>query len=820
MGFDVPASSVTPHPKAAARGREKGARGRLPDRLCLVLAWIAVAWFQLWTVRSTGEIRGFGGEQRDYYNLLIDGWLEGQLHMKVDVPAAMLALPDPYDPAQRPPGLGLHDASFYQGKYFVYFGVAPAVTLMLPFRLATGVDLPLAVAVLIFVHVGFLLSAALWLAVRRTYFAESSALIGMSGVMVLGVCALGPLLLRRPDIWELPIAGGYAFAMATLGCVWRSVQTDVSRARLRWLAGAGLALGLAIASRPTYLFTLPLFVAPLWLCWLRTHRPPWREALSAGMPLMVVGLAMAWHNHARFDHPLQFGQAYQLSLDYESRQPHFQLRYLPFNVQRHFFSGAEWDRYFPFIRPEATDESPPGYTRHRGDVYGVLATMPFGWLVLGLPLALWRREGSERQRLFTWLVAAGLLCAGAATVMHLFFSALARYQLEFVPAFMLLAAVGAVAIERALRAKASGAFAWVGRGAMAALAIWSVGFGALYSLQFDGLLKEQSPSTFAAVARRLNTVPAAWERWAGVRFGPMELTLQAPDAPASVPLRLFRAETERGEVDLVLEPLGGTAVRLVLRMGSMPARRSEPFDLEPGRGHRLHVSLGCLFPPATHPYFGDWSAVEARTARRTTRVLVNGREVLSTRLRFGSARAIEVPTGESQVVQAWQRKDAVPSDFRGAADVAAADATLRLRVVFPSHAQGRREPLVVTGQPGAGDLLFVEYLDASTVRFGFDHWGAPTLWSSPVTLAATQEQVLEIRQHSLLTVPDAEAVEPVTRGPLHLRLNGSEVFARDTEFHVAEDGEVAVGWNPIGGTSCEERFSGTLRDVSRESPRE
>lgn len=37
--------------------------------------------------------------------------------MKVEVPAALLALKNPYDPAERPPGLGLHDASYYQGKY-------------------------------------------------------------------------------------------------------------------------------------------------------------------------------------------------------------------------------------------------------------------------------------------------------------------------------------------------------------------------------------------------------------------------------------------------------------------------------------------------------------------------------------------------------------------------------------------------------------------------------------------------------------------------------------------------------------------------------
>ena len=102
----------------------------------LVLALCGmIGWFYVWTVRSSGDPWKFGREQRDYYNLLIDGYLDGQLHMKVDVPAALLALKDPYDPAQRPVGVGLHDASFYKGKYYVYFGAAPMIVLILPFRL-------------------------------------------------------------------------------------------------------------------------------------------------------------------------------------------------------------------------------------------------------------------------------------------------------------------------------------------------------------------------------------------------------------------------------------------------------------------------------------------------------------------------------------------------------------------------------------------------------------------------------------------------------------------------------------------------------------
>src|SRR5688500_8282055 len=91
------------------------------ERILIVALCAIIGWFHVWTVRSSGDPWKFGREQKDYYNLLIDGWLDGQLHMKVVVPPELLALKDPYDPTLRPPDLGLHDASFYNGKYYLYF---------------------------------------------------------------------------------------------------------------------------------------------------------------------------------------------------------------------------------------------------------------------------------------------------------------------------------------------------------------------------------------------------------------------------------------------------------------------------------------------------------------------------------------------------------------------------------------------------------------------------------------------------------------------------------------------------------------------------
>lgn len=799
---------------AGIAGRAPGSkrRGRW-DQVAVALAGAVVLWFYGWTVWSTGERWRWGEEQRDYYNLLIDGWSAGQLHMKVEVPAAMLQLKDPYDPAQRPPGLGLHDASFFQGRYYVYFGVAPVVTLMWPWRVVTGVDMPLVAAVLVFVSAGFLVSVGMLLELRWRFFAGASTWVVVAGVAALGWVSPGVVLLRRPDMWELPIAGGFCFAMAALWCVLRTVTSGPGAGRPWWMAATGLALGLAVASRPTYLFATPLLLVPWGGWWWRERRVPWREGWAAVIPLALVGAAMAWHNHARFGDALQFGQAYQLSLDYESKQPHFGARYVPYNVRQHFLGGARWDRYYPFLQAPVIAPAPEGYTRHRGDVFGILANYPIAWLAWVAPVALWRRSVEERRALRTWIAAVAVLFVATAAVMCSFFSALARYQVEFAPAWMVLAATGTLAVERWARER-RGRGAIIFTTAMVAAAAWSAATGVLVTLQIDGLLRERNLPLAERLARGLNHVPAWAEKLMGIEHGAVDVRIALPRGKESGEEAIAIAgEGPRAE-QVVLRYVGAGRAQLGFRAPDAPERWADPVEFGPGT-RRLRINWGALYPPRTHPFFGDMTDAEAVAVIRGLRIAVDDRVVLEGYHRSEGRRRVRIGreagfSGDVIKVRRARERIAVRA-------VEAGD-TLRLRVRWPEGKPGAREPLVVTGRPGAGDFVAVEYLGADAVRFHFDHWGVPGIASEVVATQGGTEHVVEITMASLATVTDATRAEPARSGLWRVRVNGVTVVERRVEFYTAEPGEIAVGVNPIGGTSCGPRFTGELREVKRVAP--
>lgn len=80
---------------------------------------------------------------------------KGQVHLEEIPHENLVNLENPYDPYARAECLEkdidyIWDAAYYDGKYYVYFGILPAIVLMLPYYLITSKLMTTRVAVLIF----------------------------------------------------------------------------------------------------------------------------------------------------------------------------------------------------------------------------------------------------------------------------------------------------------------------------------------------------------------------------------------------------------------------------------------------------------------------------------------------------------------------------------------------------------------------------------------------------------------------------------------------------------------------------------------------
>lgn len=285
-----------------------------PRRLPILL-FLAVAAFHFAVAWVSGPATNWHGQTSEYYQLLTDAFRTGQTSLLIRPSAAMLALPDPYDPRANAP-FRLHDASLYHGKYYLYFGPTPAVVLFLPYRVLTGSHLPSRVAIGMFSAAGFACSCLFFFLLARREAWDCPRWLGSAAVLSLGTGTGVAFLLNRPSFYEVAISAGYCFAMAGFLLLARSLQPNSSPA---WLAGSGTCFGLAVGCRPN-LSVVAVLLFLLLARRLRSARSRW---LAFAAPLALCGILLAAYNFARFQNPFEFGVRYQLLAERADLDQHF-----------------------------------------------------------------------------------------------------------------------------------------------------------------------------------------------------------------------------------------------------------------------------------------------------------------------------------------------------------------------------------------------------------------------------------------------------------------------------------------------------------------
>jgi tetratricopeptide (TPR) repeat protein len=110
-----------------------------------------------------------------------------------------------------------------------------------------------------------------------------------------------------------------------------------------------------------------------------------------------------------------------------------------------------WTRHFPFVQDTLALPLPPGHGNPQG-TFGILTDVPLIWLTLAAPLA-WRRRSMEAGSILRWFVAVVVVLFGVgALTFGLYYYTANRFEMEFLPALVLLAVVGILGLERALSA--------------------------------------------------------------------------------------------------------------------------------------------------------------------------------------------------------------------------------------------------------------------------------------------------------------------------------------------------------------------------------
>lgn len=759
----------------------------------------------------------FTGQQHDYYNLLVDGFLDGQLHLKV-APDATGKLPY------------LMDASLYGGRYYLYFGVVPAALLMLPWSFLTGHDLPGNVVTLFLVAAGFLLTLRLYLDARHRYFPTLSAGWDVAGVLLLAFGSGTPILIFDAGVYEVAIASGYLCVSAMLLCLYRAIHSE--QHPCLWLVLASLAGGLAVGSRPTYLVSLPILLVPFWLHFREARRGPGLRARRTALlqrlgapiiPAALIGLMLMAYNHGRFGDPFEFGFKYADCELIKSGMPFARPSFIGSNFQWYYLTPPVLSPYFPYFLPIDASDRPLEY-------YGY-ELIHGQWLML--PLLFVATAGLFRARLRraefpTALVAitgSALLAFGTIFAVMLTFGFRAnRYVVDFQPCLVLaLTLAGAwAAFQRAPASR------WLEQSyqlAFCSLALLLALFNFLAGLQWMDHVANTRPATYRPLAYYGN-YPSYWLQQLGfLEYGPLRFPVTFPlqGKPDYEPLIVTGTS---GYIDVVYTArYPNNQAQFFISHDGYGSISSDPVRIKPGIEQIIEVTMGSLYPPKIHPYFRGWKDTEIAQVKTTSRLLLDGTEILhGLQVTFdappSSIRLGHNPLGGdarfSGHIGTLRRLETLPPRPEREQEFG----LWRIDVVLPVNVFGIGQPLLASGVTGQGNLLLIEALAQNEVRFGLDQWGAGLTHSRLLTIDTSHPHRIEVFVGPQVTrqkLPQdwGIAAAQLSRAAslLQVWLDGQLVWSIPVQTNQQTYGHVDVGTNSQGFSTATSVYSGSLKNL-------
>lgn len=386
-----------------------------------------------------------GGDNAQQYAELAKSMAEGKLYLEEEPPQWLKDMADPYDKgardeAQKATGEPyLFDVAYYDGHYYVYFGVVPVLLFYLPFYLLTGANFPTAIGVLI-MAVAFVLGAtALLDRFARYHFRSVSLGVYLLLQIPLVTCSGILYLVKFPTFYSLPIMCGLAFSVWGLYC-W--ARGGLSRHRCPWLFVGSLCMALVAGCRPQ-LLVLSLLAFPLF--W-RTYITERRLLTAAGArefacllaPYFLVAAGIMAYNYARFGSLTDFGANYNLTVNDMTKRGMNLGRLAP-AFFTYFLQPPSMVGVFPFLQPAPFDTTYMGQTIKEVTFGGIFACLPLLWVLAFSRRILGMRARQRSTRtimgVIMVLIASGVIVALADAELA---GILQRYYADF--SFMFLAA--------------------------------------------------------------------------------------------------------------------------------------------------------------------------------------------------------------------------------------------------------------------------------------------------------------------------------------------------------------------------------------------
>lgn len=337
------------------------------------------------------------------------------------------------------------DYAYYEGRYYVYFGIIPELVFYYPWyklhgELPSNCDAQWRFASMLIAGT-FLL---LWELVKR--YRRGAFPFWLYLLMSWCFCLYANyvFLYSRPDIYNIPVLAGNAFTVLGLG-LWFAAASRSGRKRIAFLIPGSLFMACAVGCRPQMaLFSfISIF---LFLSGDKDGRCSFKnrslltkdsilETVCFAMPFALIAIPVCWYNHARFGSIFEFGATLSLTTN-DMNLRGFNMDRLVRGLYCFLIQPTVTTNDFPYLTSSVVDSAYMGRNLVEFTFGGVLCACPLMLIIPAQIFGFFKKLKAEEKAISLCLLAASLIIAvfdvNSAGILY-------RYSCDFTTGFLIAA---------------------------------------------------------------------------------------------------------------------------------------------------------------------------------------------------------------------------------------------------------------------------------------------------------------------------------------------------------------------------------------------
>lgn len=390
------------------------------------------------------------------YDELAQAFLQGKTYIdNNDVPQSLKNMENPYDTTARSKQALLSgdsyrwDVAYFNGHYYVYFGIVPLLLMYLPFRAIFKAPFPSAVGIMAFALIFSIgVFKLLDLIIKKKFKSVSVGTYLLTALTLINCCGM-TFLAKRPDFYSVPIMTSMAFVVWGIYLWFKGLNQEKKKLPLFFLGS--LCMALSVGCRPQSVIicavALPLFLGYFLKDKFILKKQGLKQLLMLAIPFMVVASGIMYYNYIRFGSPFDFGSAYNLTTNDVTRRG-FSMGRTGLGIFTYLFQAPSFNATFPFIESVSIETNYIGKTISEYCFGGLITSLPLLWFGFALPKVKTILKEKKAFALTIMLFLAGLAIVIADTQAG---GLLQRYYSDFGYVFFL----GAIFVIYALCEKTS-----------------------------------------------------------------------------------------------------------------------------------------------------------------------------------------------------------------------------------------------------------------------------------------------------------------------------------------------------------------------------